>query len=260
MADQNGSVEQRRQEPGEAGGVGSWIAGMFVDPRGAFESIAARTHTPHPTNPNKTKDKTLWWVPVTIIAVISVVMAVMVIVPYVAGPQQEEAIRTAIMERGGTEAQVQQTVDQAAPFMLPFSIVIAILQVAVMVFLTAGVVHLLMKMLGGKGTFRGARAIVAWSMLVSALGTIIKLPFMKMKESLYGAETGLVIFFKNLEPSDKLYRFLFTGFDVFMIWWIIVLGIGMAVAYKASKGKAFTAVIIIWVLMTVLSMFGPGGV
>lgn len=242
------------------GGVGSWIAGMFVDPRGAFESIAARTHMPHPKDPLKTKDRTRWLIPVLILGVIYIVMTVMIIVPYVAGPQQEQAIRSALMDRGGTEAQVQQAMAQAAPFLLPFSIVGVAIQVLIMLFLTAGLVHLLMKMLGAKGTFRGARAIVAWSLLVSALGTVIKLPFMKMKESLYGAETGLAIFFKNLEPTDKLYRVLFTGFDVFMIWWVVVLGIGMSVAYKTSKGKAATAAIIIWVLMTVLSMFGPGGV
>ena len=151
------------------------------------------------------------------------------------------------MERGGTEAQVEQAIAQSAAFIMPSSAHRWRHPGLVMVFLTAGIVHLLMKMLGGKGTFRARRAIVPWSMLVSALGTIIKLPFMKMKESLYGAETGLAIFFKNLEPTDKLYRVLFTGFDVFMIWWVIVLGIGMAVAYRASKGKAVTAAVIIWV-------------
>jgi hypothetical protein len=258
MADQTGNVELRPAEQSNGGGVGSWIAGMFVDPKGAFESIASRTHMPHPKDPNKTKDRTRWLIPVIIMTVVVLIMIVMVIVPYVAGPAQEEAVRTAIMDRGGTEAQVEQAMAQAGAFMLPASIVGGIFQVVIMVFIIAGLVHLLMKMLGCKGTFRHARAIVAYSMLVSTAGTLIKLPFMKMKETMF-VETGLAIFFKNLEPSDKLYRILFTGFDVFTIWWIIVLGIGMAVAYKASKGKAITAAVIVWLLTTVMGMFGPGG-
>ncbi len=258
MSDRNESVEQTGPETGSGGGVGSWLGGVFVDPRGAFEAIAARTHMPHSKDPAKTKDRTLWWVPLIILAVVSLLMVVIVVMPYVAGPQQEEAIRAAIAERGGTEEQVQQAIQQSAAFILPFSIVGGVIQAAIMVFLIAGIAHLLMKMLGGTGTFRHARAIAAYSMLVSALGTLIKLPFMKMKETMY-VETGAAIFFRNLEPSDKLYRVLFTGFDVFMIWWIIVLGIGMAVAYRVSKGKAFTAAAVIWLLMTVLGMFGPGG-
>ncbi len=256
MDERNGGLAPA--DAAEAGGVGSWIAGMFVDPRGAFESMSTRTAVPHPTDPNKTKDKTLWWVPLIIMAVVFVLMAVLVIVPYVSGPAQADAIRQAVLERGGTEAQVQQTINQTSAFMLPATIVGSVIQVLIMVFLTAGIVHLLMKMLGGKGSFRGARAIVAYSLLVSAAGTLVKIPFMRMKESVY-VETGAAIFFKNLEPSDKLYRFLFYGFDVFTLWWVFVLGVGMAVAYRVSNGKAFTAAAIIWLLMTVLGMFGPGG-
>ena len=138
MADQTGSVEQRPTEQGNGGGLGSWIVGMFVDPRGAFESITSRTHMPHPKDPAKTKDTTRWLIPVIVMTVVSLLMVVMVIVPYVAGPQQEEAIRTAVLERGGTEAQVEQAMQQAGAFMLPFSIIGGVLQVFVMVFLIAG--------------------------------------------------------------------------------------------------------------------------
>ncbi len=257
MDEHSGSV--RPAEPAQAGGgVGSWIAGVFVDPRGAFEAISARTAMPHPTDPAKTKDRTLWWVPLIIAAVVFVIMAVVIIVPYVSGPMQADAIREAILERGGTEAQVQQTIQQASAFMLPATVIGSIVQVFVIIFLVAGLVHLIMKMLGGKGSFRTARALVAYSMLVSVAGTLVKLPFMKIKQTIY-IETGAAIFFKNLEPSDKLYRFLFTGLDVFTLWWIFVLGVGMAVAYRVSNGKAFTAAAIIWLLITVMGMFGPGG-
>ncbi len=258
MEEHSGSLKPA--EPVATGNVGSWIAGMFVDPRGAFESISARTAVPRPSeaDPGKTKDRTFWWVPLIIAAVVFVLMAVLVIVPYVSGPAQEEAIRQAIIERGGTEAQVQQTIQQASAFMLPATVVGSIIQVFVIVFLVAAIVHLLMKMFGGKGTFRSARAVAAYSLMVSVAGTLIKLPFMKMKETMY-IETGAAIFFRNLEPSSKLYRFLFTGLDVFTLWWIFVLGVGMAVAYRVSSGKAFTAAAIIWLLITAMGMFGPGG-
>ena len=246
--------------PGVAGtgGVGSWIGGVFTDPKGAFTSLASMTSLPHPKDPAKTADRTRWWIPLIILAVVGVLMVTLVVIPYVAGPQQEEAIRAAVLERGGTEAQVQQALAQAQGFIGPFAILGGILQAVVVVFLTAAVVHLIMKLLGGKGTFRHARAITAYSMLISAVGTLIKLPLMRARETMY-VETGAAIFFPDLEPSDRLYRFLFAGFDIFTIWWVVVFGIGLAAAYRVSKGKAYTAAIIIWLLTAALSTLGQGG-
>ena len=261
-------VEQRETEPVRGsdgapsdtatGGVGSWIGGVFVDPKGAFTSIAAMTAMPHPKDPSKTKDRTRWWIPLIILAVVGVLMVVFVVLPFVSGPMQEDAIRAAVLERGGTEVQVQQALQQSQAFMGPFAIVGGVLQAVVMVFLVAGIIHLLMKLLRGKGTFRHARAVTAYSMLITALGTAIKLPLMRARETMY-IETGAALFFPNLEPSDKLYRVLFSGFDIFTLWWIVVLGLGLATAYRVSKGKAYTAAGIIWLLVTVGGVFGQGG-
>jgi hypothetical protein len=261
-------VEQRENEPvggsqrapsdASSGGVGSWIGGVFVDPKGAFTAIAAMTARPHPKDPAKTADRTRWWIPLIILAVVGVLMVVFVVIPFVAGPQQEAAIRAAVLERGGTEAQVQQALQQSQALMGPLAIVGGILQAVIMVFLVAGIIHLIMKLLRGKGTFRHARAVTAYSLLINALGTAIKLPLMRARETMY-VETGAAIFFPNLEPSDRLYRLLFTGFDIFAIWWIIVLGVGLAAAYRVSKGKAYTAAVIIWLLTTAMGVFGQGG-
>lgn len=262
-------VERREDEPVSAteeaavdaprgGGPASWIGGIFVDPKGAFTAIASMTAVPHPKDSTKTADRTRWWIPLIILAVIAVLMVVLVVIPFVAGPQQAAAIREAVLERGGTEAQVAQALEQAQAFVGPFAIVGGILQAVIMVFAVAGVVHLVMKLLGGKGTFRHARAVTAYSMLISALGTLVKLPLMRARETLY-VETGAAIFFPNLEPSDRLYRFLFSGFDIFTIWWVVVFGIGLATAYRASKGKAYTAAGLIWLITSLLSMLGQGG-
>ncbi|MBD3349083.1 MAG: hypothetical protein GF400_07815 [Candidatus Eisenbacteria bacterium] len=256
MEEMRTGTAQREPEP--SGGVTSLLGGVFVDPKATFESVAARTSVPHPTDPSKTRDNTMWWIPLLILIVVSVVTVALVVVPYVAGPAAEEGIRQSIMEGGGTEADVQRLVEQSAPFIMPFSILGGVLQSVAMLFIVAGILHLLMKLMGGKASFRGARAVTAYSMLITALGSAIKVPFMMAKESLF-VETGPVIFFQNLEPSDRLYGFLFTGFDVFTLWWLAVLGIGAAVVYRTSKAKGFTAAVIIWLLYSLVGMFQQGG-
>ena len=256
MSDQ--TVGPTPQGSQSSGGVLSWLGGVFVDPRGTFESMSARTSVPHPVDPQKTRDATKWWLPMIMIAVVSVVLVVMVVVPYVVMPTQEAAIREAVLERGGTEAQVDEVMAQSAPFIMPFAVLGGVIQSVILIFAVGGLVHLLMKMLGGKGTFRHARAVTAYSMLISTLGTVIKLPFMRAKESLF-VDAGATLFFRNLEPSDRLYSFLYTGFDIFTLWWAVVLGIGLAVSYRTSNAKGFTAAGIIWLGFSILSMFQQGG-
>ncbi len=238
------------------GGVGSWILGIFTSPGTTFEQIAASTTRPHPSDPAKTKDMSKWWLPVIISIVVGLGVAIYT-VPNFIMPTQADAIREAVMERGGAAADAEQAIAMSSKMIMPISLVGVIIGTFIIVFIFAGLAHLFMKMVGGKGLFRNARAVVAWSMLVSTLGSLIKLPLMMAKKSMF-VETGPTLFFKNLEPSDKLYKFL-SSFDIFTIWWVVLLVIGLAIGYRASRGKTAIAVVLLWILIMLVATFSPGG-
>jgi len=238
------------------GGVGSWIVGVFMSPGATFASIADRLERPHPKDPAKTKDMSKWWLPVLISIVIAIGLGIYTIPTFVA-PMQADAVREAVMARGGTEADVQQAMSVSGAMMLPMGIIGIVIVTLIIVFLMALVLHLLMKMLGGKGRFRHARAVVAWSMLISTLGSLVKLPLMIAKDSMI-VETGPSLFFKALEPSDRLFKLL-SSFDIFIIWGMVVTAIGAAVVYRVSTGKSWVAVAILWILVILLTTFMPGG-
>jgi hypothetical protein len=258
------------QMTGASGGVGAgepgaarpspnvwrWMGGIFADPRSTFEEIAGYLHLPHPTDREKTVDRTRWWLPVLVVVVVSVGVAAYT-VPNIVMPGQADMIRSAVLDRGGTTEQAEQAIKMAGAVGIPSGIVGAAVGTFVILFIVAGVIHGLSRLFGGKGKFRTARAIVAYSMLVSALGTLIKLPLMVARKTVM-VETGPTLFFPNLEPSDRLYKFL-SGFDVFTLWWIVLLGIGLAVGYRLPKARAIVVVLILWVLSVALSMLIPTG-
>ncbi|MFH1864737.1 MAG: Yip1 family protein [Candidatus Eisenbacteria bacterium] len=237
-------------------GISGWITGVFMDPSGTFSNIAESLERPHPTDPSKTKDMSKWWLPVIITIVVGIGIALYTVPAFIA-PMQADAIREAVMERGGTEADVEQAMSVSGAMMVPMSLIGVVIVTFILVFVMAGIVHLLMKMLGGKGKFRHARAIVAWSSLITTLGSLVKLPMMIAKKSMI-VETGPSLFFKNLEPSDRLFKFL-SSFDVFTIWGMVVTAIGMAVVYRVSRGKSWLAVAILWIVIILISTFTPGG-
>ena len=238
------------------GGVVSWITGVFMDPRGTFTSIAASLERPHPTDPAKTKDMSKWWLPVIITIIVGVGIALYTVPTFIA-PMQADAIREAVMERGGSEADVQQAMGVSGAMMLPMSIVGVVVVTFIIVFVMAAILHLIMKMLGGKGKFRHARAVVAWTSLITTLGSLVKLPLMIAKDSMI-VETGPSLFFKDLEPSDRLFKFL-SSFDIFTIWAMVVTAVALIVVYRISQGKSMVAVAILWILLILLTTFMPGG-
>jgi len=234
-----------------------WMVGVILDPVNTFTQIVSHTADPHPTDPSKVKDTTKWWLPVLVVAVIAVAVTLWV-VPNIVIPMQRQMIQEMVFEQGGTQADVDRAMSIAGGFALPSGIIGAVIQTFIMLFLTAGVLHLLMKMVGGKGTFRDGRAVVAYSMVITAIGSLVKLPVMISKKTML-PELGPTLLLPDLEPSDKLFKFLFTGFDVFTIWWMIVLIFGLAAGYRVSRGKSTAIVLVLWVLMTVLVTLIPGG-
>lgn len=250
---------QDRQAPVDdkaGGGVGSWIMGVFMDPRSTFSRILETVERPHPKDPSKTKDMSKWLIPVIITAIVGVGISLYTVPNFVA-PMQADAIRESVAERGGTVEQAEQAIQMSGAMMMPMAIVGAIIGTFVIVFAVAGVMHLLMKAVGGKGRFRNARAVVAWSMLVSTLGSLIKLPLMMAKDSMF-VETSPTLFFRSLEPSDRMYKFL-SSFDIFTIWWIVLLVVGLAIGYRTSTSKSAIAVVVLWILIMLVATFMPGG-
>jgi hypothetical protein len=244
------------QEGKRERGLLSNIFGVFVEPKATFEAVSAKLNEPHPSDPAKTVDKSKWWIPVLIVVVISVGVAVYT-VPTIVMPQQVEIIRDSVVERGGTPEQADEAVRMARAFGIPWAIFGAAAGTFIILFVVAGVLHLLAKMVGGKGRFRNARMVASYSLLVTALGSLVKLPLMVAKKTL-AVETGPTLFFPALEPSDRLYRFL-SSFDIFTIWWVALLIVGLAIAYRIKASRAAIAVVILWVIIAILTTLTPMG-
>lgn len=236
------------QAPAKPGGPWQWMAGVFVDPRATFREIGGVVALPHPVTAGKTVDKSKWWLPLVIMFVV-IIGSAAYLIPNVI--MSGDTLRQAMLDRGVPAEELDHTIQMARAIGIPIAIVAQIIIQLIIVFGAAGLTHLVMKVAGAKGTFRLARAVVAYSMLIWTLGSVVKLPLMIARKEPF-VETGLVVFFRNLEPSDLAYRILFTSFDIFTVWWAVVLGIGAAAAYRASGAKGAAAAVVVWAVISMV--------
>tara|TARA_B110000438_G_scaffold61586_1_gene61880 strand:- start:1238 stop:1945 length:708 start_codon:yes stop_codon:yes gene_type:complete len=95
---------------------------------------------------------------------------------------------------------------------------------------------------------------VSYSYLVTVLETLIKVPLMLNKETIE-VFTGLGLF----EIGDKgtFINNLFAGMDLFSVWRIILIGIGLSVYYKKSAKPFIIAIFIYWLFQ--ISIFAALG-
>jgi hypothetical protein len=87
---------------------------------------------------------------------------------------------------------------------------------------------------GGNATFKQVYAVVVHSGVVSAIGTVFVTPLNYFRQTLSSA-TNLGVFLPFL-PEGSFFARLAGMVDLFLIWWLAVLSIGVAVAYKKKTG------------------------
>jgi len=148
-----------------------------------------------------------------------------------------EGMRKSIMEPSPARVAVS-AVTMAAVFPIVWALIAGIL------FLVFG------NLMGGTGTFKQMYAVVVHSFVVTAVGTLLITPVNYQRASLSSA-TNFAVFFPFLPEGSFLARLLGMA-DLFTIWWVAVLAIGVAVA---SRKKTATAA---WVLFGIYGVIALG--
>jgi hypothetical protein len=97
--------------------------------------------------------------------------------------------------------------------------------------------------MGGDSTFKKVWGVCLLGSLITMVGGIVKLPLIIAKGNMY-VSFGLAALMPDKDFTSILYGVLFF-FDAFMIWALIVTGIGFPVVFNISRGKGIAVSLII---------------
>lgn len=132
--------------------------------------------------------------------------------------------------RQPSDADIER-MERFAPFSGYFSIAAIVVGIPVATLVISAVaVAIFTAALGGNATFKQIYAVVAHSWFLPALQSVFVLPLNYVRESL-SSSTSLAIFFPMLDDTSYLARLLGI-IDLFRIWWIVSLAIGLGVLCK----------------------------
>jgi hypothetical protein len=112
--------------------------------------------------------------------------------------------------------------------------------------------------LGGTATFKQVLAVVAHSQVISAVGAAIGSPIQMMQGTMnIAGPFNLGVLVQFLDENSFLARLLGST-NVFTIWGLLVLGIGLGVLYKRSGMKIGIVLNLVYLLFAAaaISIFG----
>jgi hypothetical protein len=102
-------------------------------------------------------------------------------------------------------------------------------------------------LMGGNGTFKQVWAIVVHSGFIVTVQQVFVLPLDYFRESV-SSPTTLAAFVPFLEDTSFGARFL-GAIDLFLVWWILNLSIGLGVLYKKRTFPIATSLLVLYVLL-----------
>ena len=170
------------------------------------------------------------------------------------------------------DVQYARMEDTAAsrPFGVAYATVTTLANGPVLAFALSGLLFLVLNRTTGHSSgvapsaprvsFSQVLAVVCYAGVILALRQIVATPIDYVREST-GSPTTLMQFFSMLDEASPVARFLGV-IDLFVVWWIVVLAIGMSVLYRLSTRRlalVFTGAYVALALLAALAMAVSGG-
>lgn len=211
-----------------------WIVGVIAHPRGTFEQIASQS-------------RGLWLTPILLLTATTIARVL------VAG-----WIRQGIVASSGPplppdfqyyspeqQAQYMQAIQATSGpvFLYILPMIASLFGIWIGWILVSGLLHLVATLSGGRGWMGYTVNLVAWASIPFAVRDIVRVAAMLISHQLIG-NTGLSGFTPAAEEMTYLSALL-SLIDIYLIWHIILLVIGVRAGMGLSAIKATVGVLIV---------------
>jgi|WetSurMetagenome_2_1015567.scaffolds.fasta_scaffold43530_2 hypothetical protein len=232
-------------EPERPLSVAGDLAGVIVAPGATFQGIVSRS----------------WWyalVPLAILLVFNVVSSSLFMSKVDMGQLVRDQIRQSKFASQMSQAQIDEAAEKAVNRPKWITVVIGAVGFPVVVLIMALVFWLVLLAFGKEITFGRSFQATSWAMLPTLFATVIFLVTLFVKDPNAinvnnPIATNPAAFFEPDAIAKPLYALL-SAIDIFKIWIIALMGIGLAAAARCKVSQATIAVASLygfWVLVKV---------
>jgi len=104
--------------------------------------------------------------------------------------------------------------------------------------------------LGGDSSFKQTFAVVVHTGAITIVQQLFITPLNYVRESMTSA-TNLAVFLPMLDETSFLAK-LFGTIDLFIVWWVVLLAIGLSVLYRRKTGPIATGLFVVYGIIAII--------
>jgi hypothetical protein len=194
------------------------------------------------------------WLVFALLATLLIVLSVVVTAPI--NTQQAKADIETQLEQQAKQGQAitPQQREMALGFATNplFTTVLPAVGVVVMLWLGWGVwaaaLYLTVTVMGGRGRFGLMWQAVVWSYLPLALRSLVQTGFVLATQTAI-RHAGFSGYVTGTDTNSVLLATFLGGVDVFVLWNLILLIVGVSVTARVSKAKSVLVPLVVWILL-----------
>ena len=159
--------------------------------------------------------------------------------------------------RNVNEQQVQ-AMQRMAPFVGYFAVVQFLIVLPIVAVVISGILYAVFNAaMGGTATFKQVLAVVAHGGPIGILSALFTVPLNYSRGTMSSA-TNLGVFLPML--SEQSFAAHFLGMiDIFLVWQLVVISIGLAVLYRRRTQPIATALLVVYAIIALIIAVVRGG-
>jgi hypothetical protein len=214
-----------------ARGLAGRVVGVLTSPRATYADIAARPR----------------WLGVMLVVMAATILPIMWLLQTEVGRRAAIDMQLQALESFGRTVTDEEyrRMEQMAPYAGYFTAASQLVAFPLVTLVIAGVAFAIFNGgLGADATFRQVFAVVAFSSVVTGLRTLFSTPLNYARESMSNP-TSLAAALPFYE-DNTFAASLLGSIDLFLIWWLVSLAIGLGVLYKRRTAPIATTMLIVY--------------
>lgn len=222
-------------------GLGARFFGIITSPKSTYQAVVA-----HPR-----------WLGMLVLATFAVAILVGA---FMLTPVGQEAWLTQMEAsvKGDNAAQQMQMFERIAPFVGYVSAAAMLIFIPLFYLVCAGVLWVIFNaLMGGDATFKQLFAVVTHVAPIGVLGQVFTIPMNYFRGTMTSA-TNLSVFLPMLDEESFVAKFAGV-IDLFLIWQITVLAIGLAVLYRRRTQPIATSLFVLYGVIALIVAFVKSG-
>ncbi|MEA2166329.1 MAG: hypothetical protein QOK37_4456 [Thermoanaerobaculia bacterium] len=240
---QDGAIVPPAPDPGPRPNSFQRIIGVLFSPDATMASIARRPD---------------WVVPLIILMVMALLAGVVIAQHVDFGAAAREAME---QNKNMSQEQMDRGVKMAAGIGKVMTYLSPVLS-AIGLLIIAGVLLLAFRLFGGEGDFKQAFSVTCYSSMPGVIKGIVMIIIILVKGGTFPAQTLATLVRSNLGflvdyKANPIAFALLSSFDIFSIWYLVLMIIGFAYLARVSKVKSAVIIISLWIVVLLFKLIGP---